>query len=117
MMTAMPVSLYIHFPFCVRKCLYCDFASVADSPLTPSEYAAAVVAEMELRARLLDSPVSAPTLYLGGGTPSLMAPADVAALIDAATRLYGLSPDAEVTIEANPGTVTRESLAGYRAAG
>ncbi|HEY6008812.1 MAG TPA: radical SAM family heme chaperone HemW [Geobacteraceae bacterium] len=116
-MTVMPVSLYIHFPFCVRKCLYCDFASVADSPLTPSEYAAAVVAEMELRARLLAGPVSAPTLYLGGGTPSLMAPADVAALIEAATRLYGLSPDAEVTIEANPGTVTLESLAGYRAAG
>jgi oxygen-independent coproporphyrinogen-3 oxidase len=117
MITVMPVSLYIHFPFCVRKCLYCDFASVADSPIDPAAYAAAVVAEMELRARLLDGEVTAPTLYFGGGTPSLMAPADVEAVIAAATRLFGLEADAEVTLEANPGTVSRESLAGYRAAG
>jgi oxygen-independent coproporphyrinogen-3 oxidase len=111
------IALYIHFPFCVRKCLYCDFNSVADSRIDPAEYAEAVVREMALRARLLDAPVTAPTLYIGGGTPSLMAPRDVGSIIDGAARLFGLAADAEVTLEANPGTVTRDSLAGFRNAG
>jgi oxygen-independent coproporphyrinogen-3 oxidase len=110
-------SLYIHFPFCLKKCLYCDFNSLAGSPVTPQEYVAAVVREMELRAERLTFPVTTPTLYFGGGTPSLMAPALVDRLIDTAHRLYGLTGDAEVTIEANPGTLTTEKLAGYRAAG
>jgi oxygen-independent coproporphyrinogen-3 oxidase len=113
----MQISLYIHFPFCLKKCLYCDFNSLAGSPVTAEEYVAAVVREMELRAERLDFPVTAPTLYFGGGTPSLMAPDLVARLIDSAHRLYGLTGDAEVTIEANPGTLTPAKLAGYRAAG
>ncbi|GAB7024965.1 radical SAM family heme chaperone HemW [Geotalea toluenoxydans] len=113
----MHVSLYIHFPFCLKKCLYCDFDSVAGSLVSPDEYVAAVVREMELRAGQLAAPVSAPTLYFGGGTPSLMAPQLVGRVIDTAARLYGLDTDAEITIEANPGTVTAEKLAGYRAAG
>jgi putative oxygen-independent coproporphyrinogen III oxidase len=113
----MTTSLYIHFPFCVRKCLYCDFNSVAGSAVTPAEYAAAVVTEMERRAATLPGPATAPTLYFGGGTPSLMAPGDVGGVIDAAARLYGLTADAEITLEANPGTVTPETLAGHRAAG
>ena len=113
----MITSLYIHFPFCVKKCLYCDFNSVAGSPVTPAEYAAAVVTELERRAATLPSPLSAPTLYFGGGTPSLMAPAEIASIVDAAARLFSLAGDAEVTLEANPGTVTPASLAGYRAAG
>jgi oxygen-independent coproporphyrinogen-3 oxidase len=113
----MQTSLYIHFPFCLKKCLYCDFNSLAGSRITPEEYAALVVREMELRAERLDSPVTAPTLYFGGGTPSLMEPHLVARLIEAAQRLFGLTADAEVTIEANPGTLTAGKLAGYRAAG
>lgn len=113
----MKTSLYIHFPFCLKKCLYCDFNSLAGSPIAAEEYVAALLGEMELRAERLPPPVVAPTLYVGGGTPSLMAPALVARLIDAAARLYNLAADAEVTIEANPGTLTPEKLAGYRAAG
>ncbi len=113
----MQTSLYIHFPFCQKKCLYCDFNSLADSPVTPAVYAAAVVKEMELRAARLAAPLTAPTLYFGGGTPSLMAPRDVGRIIDAAARLYSLTADAEITLEANPGTLTAASLAGYRAAG
>lgn len=111
------LSLYIHFPFCLKKCLYCDFNSLAGSSVTPSEYAAAVVREMELRAERLDGPLSAGTLYFGGGTPSLMEPAEVAILVDAARNFYSLAEDAEITIEANPGTHTPEKLAGFRSAG
>lgn len=113
----MQAYLYIHFPFCLKKCLYCDFNSLAGSRIAPETYAVAVVHEMEQRAATLPAPVSAPTLYLGGGTPSLMEPGQVARLIDTAIKLYGLAGDAEVTIEANPGTLTAEKLAGYRAAG
>jgi oxygen-independent coproporphyrinogen-3 oxidase len=113
----MQTSLYIHFPFCLKKCLYCDFNSLAGLPVKAEEYIAAVVREMELRALRLDSPVTAPTLYFGGGTPSLMEPGLVARLIEAAVKLFGLAADAEVTIEANPGTLTAEKLAGYRSAG
>lgn len=116
-MDSMLTSLYIHFPFCLRKCLYCDFNSLAGSPVRTDEYVATVVREMALRAERLSAPVTAPTLYFGGGTPSLMAPGQVERVIEAAARLYGLAADAEITLEANPGTVTRETLAGYRAAG
>ena len=77
----------------------------------------ALVREMELRAATLAAPVTAPTLYIGGGTPSLMAPELVKRVIDGARRWYGLLPVAEVTLEANPGTVDLKKLAGYRAAG
>ncbi len=113
----MYASLYIHFPFCLKKCLYCDFNSLADSPVSSSDYAAAVVREMELRAERLSEPTIAPTLYFGGGTPSLMAPDDVARVIEAVQRLFGLAADAEITLEANPGTLTAARLAGYRSAG
>ncbi len=113
----MKASIYIHIPFCVKKCNYCDFASVADSPAAPPDYVATVIKEMELRAKSLSEPSEAGTLYLGGGTPSLLAPELVEKIMAAARRLYGLVADAEVTLEANPGTVTLESLTCYRAAG
>jgi putative oxygen-independent coproporphyrinogen III oxidase len=110
-------ALYIHFPFCAKKCAYCDFASIAGSGIPPEEYVAGVVREMELRAELLDDPGSAETLYMGGGTPSLLPPELVARIISTARGRYALAHDAEVTLEANPGTVTPETLAGYREAG
>lgn len=113
----MQTSLYIHFPFCLRKCLYCDFNSLADSPVSPDEYVDAMLRELELRAARLEPPVTAPTLYFGGGTPSLMAPELVGRIIEAAVKLFGLDADAEITLEANPGTLSRDWLAGYRAAG
>ncbi|WP_183361500.1 radical SAM family heme chaperone HemW [Geomonas limicola] len=113
----MTTGLYIHFPFCLKKCLYCDFNSAASSTLAREEYPELLVREMALRQAGLTQPVSAPTLYLGGGTPSLMSPAEVARLIDAAAARFGLTADAEITLEANPGTLSFEKLAGYRSAG
>ncbi len=111
------LSLYIHVPFCVKKCAYCDFASSADSGISLELYVDGVIREMELRAELLLGRVAGRTLYLGGGTPSLLPPELVARFITTARERYGLAPDAEITLEANPGTVTPESLAGFRAAG
>jgi oxygen-independent coproporphyrinogen-3 oxidase len=83
----------------------------------PEEYVAALLREMELRTVRLALPVTVPTLYLGGGTPSLMAPELVGRIIDAADKLFGLATDAEITLEANPGTLSLDRLAGYRTAG
>jgi len=113
----MRAGLYIHFPFCLKKCLYCDFNSTAGTGVEPRQYLELLLREMELRQAALPEPVSAPTLYVGGGTPSLMGPELVGRLIDAAARLFALEPDAEVTLEANPGTLTPERLSGYLAAG
>jgi oxygen-independent coproporphyrinogen III oxidase len=113
----MDISLYLHYPFCLRKCLYCSFNSTAEAPCTPEDYGNGLLREMELRRRALESDVSAVTLYFGGGTPSLMEPSLAESLIEAATRLFHLAADAEITLECNPGTVTRERLAAFRAAG
>ncbi len=113
----MQTALYVHFPFCVRKCLYCDFNSRAGSEIPQAAYIDALVREMELRCDTLPEETYASTLYLGGGTPSLLEPALVERIINAASRLFSLKPTAEITIEANPGTVNRERLADYRSAG
>jgi oxygen-independent coproporphyrinogen-3 oxidase len=112
--TWMNMSLYFHFPFCIRKCLYCDFNSLAGSAILPEEYVASLLKEMELQRKRLFGILSAKTLYFGGGTPSLLDPRLVARIIEAAARFFCLEADAEITIEANPGTVTREKLAAYR---
>jgi oxygen-independent coproporphyrinogen III oxidase len=113
----MRTGLYIHFPFCVKKCLYCDFNSAPSTSDVHDDYVVLLLKEMALREKALPERASAPTLYLGGGTPSLMSPSLVGAIVDAAASRFGLEPDAEVTLEANPGTLTPEKLAGYRAAG
>ena len=113
----MPLSLYIHIPFCLRKCAYCDFPSWADTGIPLEEYVDGVVREMELRSALLAEPPVAETLYLGGGTPSLLPPDLVSRLVGTSRSRHALTADAEVTLEANPGTVTPEKLAGYRDAG
>ena len=104
--------IYIHVPFCVKKCDYCDFYSCTDLAKIPA-YIESLVDEMEIT----DFSSPADTLYFGGGTPSILAPEQIQRLIDAAVNRFQLSPDAEITIEANPGTVTAEKLAGFRQAG
>jgi oxygen-independent coproporphyrinogen III oxidase len=111
------ISLYAHIPFCLRKCAYCDFASSADSGIDHRDYVSAILREMELRSEDVPEDSTAVTLYFGGGTPSLLSPGEIGRIVDAASRLYGLAADAEVTLEANPGTVDREKLSGYRSAG
>ena len=112
-----PVGLYVHFPFCISLCPYCDFVVVAGSAARGpasrvATFLAALRAELELRADALDAAFGPPgspdrpaldTVYLGGGTPSLLPGDDVAELIALVRRRFGLAADPEVTIEANPG--------------
>jgi oxygen-independent coproporphyrinogen-3 oxidase len=113
-----PFALYLHVPYCRHVCPYCDFNVVASASPPEAGYVATLVAEM--RAYAADATWGGRRLgsiYLGGGTPSLFSPAGVAALLEAAVYHFSIADGAEVTLEANPGTVTRASLAGYAAAG
>ncbi len=112
-----PLSLYIHFPWCVRKCPYCDFNShEAKAGLPEADYLAALIADLEQALpRVWGRRVS--TIFIGGGTPSLMAPETVDALLSAVRARMNLQADAEITLEANPGTVEAERFRGYREAG
>ncbi len=99
--------IYLHVPYCRSKCRYCDFYAAPGQRGVPEEYVAALLRELAKNSRRPD------TLYFGGGTPGLLSPAQVAALIGAADPL----PGAEITLEANPDTVTPEPLTGFAAAG
>ena len=122
-----PVALYIHVPFCLSICPYCDFVVVAGraarGPANRLEaFLAAIHVELDLRADDLDTTVGsgrAPlsSIYLGGGTPSLLGPSQVCGLLDHVARRFGIARDAEITLEANPGRGDRGDLAGFRAAG
>lgn len=118
-MAAARTGLYVHFPFCLAKCPYCDFAVTVAREIPGARYRAALVRELDLRLRA--SPVwsgrTLDSLYLGGGTPSLWEPAEVAALVEAVGRRMPLRPGAEVTLEANPEVAGAARLAGFRAAG
>jgi len=113
----MHISLYAHIPFCADKCRYCDFASGVFPEISRADYVDTLLAEMELRAAALPLPVRVPTLYIGGGTPSLLAPGEIARLIDRAAALFSLEEGAEITLEANPGTFEKERFRAFRAAG
>ena len=111
--------IYIHVPFCARRCSYCDFAIAVRRAVPSAEFTRCIAAELELRRRQ-DPWRSAPpadTLYFGGGTPSRLAPEEVASLVDLVRRDIGLAPDAEVTLEANPDDVTPARAQAWRAAG
>lgn len=109
--------LYIHVPFCLRKCPYCAFVSQEGSPGQRETYVELLLAEMRLahaetpNDRLLES------VYFGGGTPSLLEPSQTGRILSLANSLFDLSPHAEITLEANPGTVDEEKLAGFRCSG
>lgn len=113
----MELSLYIHIPYCLKKCRYCDFNSQETSAGVPGDYLPALVTEMETRRRHLPEAPVATTLYIGGGTPSLLVPDAISSLVEAARRIYGMTDSAEITMEANPGTLSLENLRAYRAAG
>ncbi|MEO1276210.1 MAG: radical SAM family heme chaperone HemW [Pseudomonadota bacterium] len=109
--------LYIHWPFCLAKCPYCDFNShVAKATIDHALWAGALEAEMAAM-REMTGPRRLDTVFFGGGTPSLMAPATVERLIAAADGHWGLIPHAEVTLEANPTSVEAGRFADFRAAG
>jgi len=108
--------LYLHIPFCLGKCPYCDFYSV---PVREAELAAYPELLLQHLRWAADQGWSGAlsTVYFGGGTPSLLPPQAIGELLAAAERRFGLTVDAEITLEANPGTLSAERLAGYRAAG
>jgi len=111
-------SLYVHIPWCQSKCPYCDFNSHAASSWPEADYTRALISELEHRVRA--APYSGErlkTIFFGGGTPSLFDPKSIAEIIDASNRLCGIEADAEITLEANPGTVDAAKLSGMRAAG
>jgi putative oxygen-independent coproporphyrinogen III oxidase len=112
-----PLSLYLHFPWCVRKCPYCDFNSYTlHGDLPESRYIEAL--ERDLEAQSLETPGrEVISIFLGGGTPSLFSPEAVGRILATARRHLAVAQDAEVTMEANPGAIERGRFAEYRAAG
>ena len=109
-----PLGLYLHIPFCAAICNYCNFNRGLLDEAVKRRYVEALVAHIRQAAEP-ETPVD--TVFLGGGTPSLLAPGEVRRLLEACRESFVLAPDAEVTLEANPETVFLESLEGYRAAG
>lgn len=109
--------VYVHWPFCLSKCPYCDFNShVRHAAIDEERYVRAFAAEIaSMAARVPGQTVS--TIFFGGGTPSLMSPGTVAALIDAALRVFPTTVTPEITLEANPTSVEAGKLAGFRDAG
>ncbi len=113
---AVPLSLYLHIPFCDHKCSYCDFNSYAGLERMIPAFTDALVNELRAWAPAMRGR-RVPTVFFGGGTPSLMTPAQVATILDAARETLDLAPGCEITVEANPGECTVERLAGFRVAG
>src|SRR3984957_13467081 len=115
--SALPLSLYVHFPWCVRKCPYCDFNSYTlHGELDERRYVEALERDLEAQARDVAGRAVV-SIFFGGGTPSLFSPEAIGRVIAAAGRHLTLEPDAEVTMEANPGAIERGKFGEYRAAG
>jgi oxygen-independent coproporphyrinogen-3 oxidase len=117
-LAAPPLALYVHLPWCVRKCPYCDFNSHAAPALGSPEaaYLAALLDDLELAARGCEGRPLV-SIFFGGGTPSLFGATSIGRVIERAVGLLGAVGDLEVTLEANPGTVERARFAAYRDAG
>ena len=132
-------SIYLHIPFCEAKCIYCDFNSYAHQEHLYAPFVEALCADIargpepdvlrrlapvpEGEADPLDrfdreaGPLPVATIFFGGGTPSVLTPEQVGQILDACRAHYAVAPDAEITLEANPGTISEAKFAGYRAAG
>jgi putative oxygen-independent coproporphyrinogen III oxidase len=111
-----PLALYIHWPFCISKCPYCDFNSHVRESVDQDEWRTALLQDMAHEAGLIKGrPLT--SIFFGGGTPSLMPPATVAALIDAAHAHWGFADDIEITLEANPSSVEAARFADLAQAG
>ena len=112
-----PFGVYVHWPFCLAKCPYCDFNShVRHGGIDQAYFVAAYLAELKHFASLAPERTVS-SIFFGGGTPSLMEPETVSAILDRIAALWTVAPDAEVTLEANPTSVEAGRFAGYRAAG
>lgn len=110
-----PVGLYLHFPFCAERCTYCDFPTVAGRDERIEPYLAAL--EVEIGSLPGELPGKADSVYLGGGTPSRMTPAELGRLLGAVRGRFELTPECEITLEGNPESLTPDRLARYRETG
>lgn len=108
--------IYVHIPFCKSKCSYCDFTSFPDKLCYAESYMACIFREMSFRRKELKN-YAFETLYIGGGTPSVVDESYIAMLTASARKNFNLAKDAEITIELNPGTVTREKIELYKKCG
>lgn len=112
----LPLGLYFHIPFCRQKCLYCDFLSGPGTPEMITAYVAALQEQLSREAPAYAG-YEVSTVFFGGGTPSLLAPEQIQALLELTRRHFWLAEDAEITMESNPGTLCTAKLEGYRRAG
>ena len=110
------LELYIHIPFCVKKCSYCDFLSAPATEQTKEAYMAALFAEIGGRAKDYKDRIVT-SVFIGGGTPSLLSGDSIRQLMEHIREGFSLAPDAEITMEVNPGTVTAEKLTAFYGAG
>ncbi len=111
--------IYVHVPFCVRKCAYCDFYSVAAGPEAMAEFRGLLLREMDIFRREFPADAAAPadTVYFGGGTPTALGPEALVAMLAAVRERFPVADSAEATTEANPGTVAAADFAALRAGG
>ncbi|MBV9229795.1 MAG: radical SAM family heme chaperone HemW [Chloroflexi bacterium] len=114
-------SLYLHIPFCHTRCHYCDFNTYAGILPLREPYVRALLTEIELAGKMAQhtdgTPRRSRTIFFGGGTPSLLSVSQITRLLNACFSSFAVDEDAEITLEANPGTLSQEQLAGIRAAG
>jgi putative oxygen-independent coproporphyrinogen III oxidase len=111
-----PLSLYVHIPWCVRKCPYCDFNSHETKTIPETEYVATLLNDLEQDLHLVQGR-KLRSIFFGGGTPSLFKATSIAAILTAAEKKIGLEENVEITLETNPGTAEYDNLEGYRSAG
>lgn len=110
------ISIYIHIPFCVKKCAYCDFASFSGRMAQAEAYVQAVCREIREQAAFFGAR-NVRSVFIGGGTPTLLTGAQIGELLNTLRACFSLDDDAEITMEGNPGTLSLERLVAYRAAG
>lgn len=116
MMNKKKLEIYVHIPFCAKKCAYCDFLSFPGNMRMRREYTDKLLEEILIQSSFVRE-YQVDTIFLGGGTPSVLDVSDITAIMGALKEHYDIAPDAEITIEVNPGTVKMEGLVAYREAG
>lgn len=114
--TSSQIGIYIHIPFCEKKCFYCDFYSI-ENHSQRKDFLACLIKEIELFSVNHPGRYEADTIFLGGGTPSLLTASELDCIVNALRQYFDIAPDIEFTMECNPGTISSESLSDYRSLG
>ena len=109
-------SLYLHIPFCIRKCSYCDFLSSPQDEGTREEYVQALIREILVQGDCF-SGTKVDTIFFGGGTPSILTEKQISRIMEAVHASFSVQPDAEISLEMNPGTAEPDKLRAFRQAG